>query len=841
MILEWLDDDLNDLFARNPNVRVVLWFDEKEEFARLLDDDKFPPETARYTLLRYDEEANHGQLWLKAQIVWESRDLPQAERDELRWVLYLPFGRDALEVPTGEPGSLEYLLEYKYRGREWLVDGHQPTLFRFLRSHGVPLPDSPKQQRALWEGGRESRLAKYVAKFCDRDEEFWAEPLTEELVRERILGDLEEHLLTVLADPEHAAQYLAEKDLLAEFQDEVSEQFGYEGDMQADPSGWVDRFSIRLAMTECFEGYGRPADFPFLAIVADEKQRERCVGFLDKWLHHSDYAPVYQKLITRLESDYSLASWVSDKPGSCQSLLHLAEIRWRGFYEEFCEVAGSREESAALLDEARDQIQGEANSYWCRVARVVPGWQVAGDLAAMVANATQAESEAQECSTLEQFVDAYSERWHSVDRGYWEVLVGTRRHGGLEQLLRTAHLHYGHYLNSVNMLFQDALRKSEEPREALALTASDEVWKTQGMLAVIVVDALRYDLAARLSEQLAGAEAACEPWLASTPSITCVGMSSLLPLAEEDVSVSATGNTFEVGHATYGDLCVKANRSKLLVEELGAHIVELSDLWQASEPPGTEEAPLVVYTREIDAVGHATGLEVASHFDELLGHITATIEKLQRWGYTRVHVVTDHGFILLADNAQPPADAPPSDVGGDRYALPAEGASTDLLVLPMTLDDSMRVAFAPGFSCFGRSPYYVHGGASLQEMVIPHITVRAEQPREKVRFEVSVRTNEVATLTFKVTLKPEVARLHLFAEEPQPRRVEVFVSRGEEVVSAKKEVLVDPSARKGIDVTLFLDDSAGLRKGDQLQLRGIDMETAEELVQGYRLTVIRDI
>src|SRR5438552_3722956 len=100
MLIHWLTADLKDLFTKNPSIRVVLWYDAREEYARLLDSGLFPPQAAGFTLLRYrlDEQAKvyQGPLWLKAQMVWETRCLPPDERASRRYVLYLPFARERL-------------------------------------------------------------------------------------------------------------------------------------------------------------------------------------------------------------------------------------------------------------------------------------------------------------------------------------------------------------------------------------------------------------------------------------------------------------------------------------------------------------------------------------------------------------------------------------------------------------------------------------------------------------------------------------------------------------------------------------------------------------------------
>ena len=55
MIQDWLHADLTQLFDKNPDARVILWFDERNEFRRLLKDEiPFNYESDSYELFRVD-------------------------------------------------------------------------------------------------------------------------------------------------------------------------------------------------------------------------------------------------------------------------------------------------------------------------------------------------------------------------------------------------------------------------------------------------------------------------------------------------------------------------------------------------------------------------------------------------------------------------------------------------------------------------------------------------------------------------------------------------------------------------------------------------------------------
>jgi len=62
-----------------------------------------------------------------------------------------------------------------------------------------------------------------------------------------------------------------------------------------------------------------------------------------------------------------------------------------------------------------------------------------------------------------------------------------------------------------------------------------------------------------------------------------------------------------------------------------------------------------------------------------------------------------------------------------------EMTSTDLPLLPWHWNPTVMIASPPGVGCFKAGVEYVHGGISVQELVVPRISVRtsaaAAQPR----------------------------------------------------------------------------------------------------------------
>ena len=87
-------------------------------------------------------------------------------------------------------------------------------------------------------------------------------------------------------------------------------------------------------------------------------------------------------------------------------------------------------------------------------------------------------------------------------------------------------------------------------------------------------------------------------------------------------------------------------------------------------------------------------------------------------------VVTDHGWLLVPGGMQK-TDLPAAiaDVKKGRCARLKPGAETDVPTVPWHWDTEVRIAIAPGITCFEANKVYEHGGVSPQECVVPRIAV----------------------------------------------------------------------------------------------------------------------
>ena len=109
-----------------------------------------------------------------------------------------------------------------------------------------------------------------------------------------------------------------------------------------------------------------------------------------------------------------------------------------------------------------------------------------------------------------------------------------------------------------------------------------------------------------------------------------------------------------------------------------------------------------------------------------MNRIATRIEDLLDAGWKRITVVTDHGWLLMPGGLPKNEDLPVAvtETKKGRCARIKDGADPLVPTVPWHWDPDVRIAVAPGISCFEANQTYEHGGVSPQECVVPRLTIK---------------------------------------------------------------------------------------------------------------------
>jgi hypothetical protein len=233
----------------------------------------------------------------------------------------------------------------------------------------------------------------------------------------------------------------------------------------------------------------------------------------------------------------------------------------------------------------------------------------------------------------------------------------------------------------------------------------------------VFVDGLRLDVARRLEGLLtdAGLEVEAATGLAALPTVTETAKAALVP---------ARTGTLGPGPDLHPASAVSGTKASIqvlrgLIADNGVQIVGSTD---SGDPSGTAWTE----TGEIDHRGHHDGARMAEFLDDEVGRIAVRIRELLDAGWEQVDVVTDHGWVLLPGGMEKvELPAATTEVKKGRCARLKAGAAVDVPTVPWFWDTNVRIAVAPGATCFEANKEYEHGGVSPQECFVSRLTVRS--------------------------------------------------------------------------------------------------------------------
>lgn len=418
-------------------------------------------------------------------------------------------------------------------------------------------------------------------------------------------------------------------------------------------------------------------------------------------------------------------------------------------------------------------------------------WSLVETAARLVSTAERVRQDLKRLSAKarpQEMVDAYVAHPHS-----WSTLDTLQRHlerqyaafdldGGddhdlLERVVQRARRQYVEAAGECADVFFAALERSGF--EIDGVLPQEEIFlrmvapkRGAGRIAYLWVDALRFEMAREL---IAGLDAefdiSVRPAIARLPSITEVGMAALVPGAERGMDLLDAGDGHVAVKIGATVLENRASRLKHVHATSGfkVHDLKLNELMKPKKSLKDEiaKAELVLVTsQEIDRRGEETSdeEEARRYVDEVLEKLRRGVRRLAELGVTEIVIAADHGHLFVDGTEDAMRIAPP---GGKQVDLHRRvwvgrggGAAPGYVRVSATaigMGGDLELAFPRGLACFrsGGSVSFFHGATSLQEMVIPVVTL---VPRKLVKgtdsatVAVEMERPRITTRLFSVSL-----------------------------------------------------------------------------------------
>lgn len=303
---------------------------------------------------------------------------------------------------------------------------------------------------------------------------------------------------------------------------------------------------------------------------------------------------------------------------------------------------------------------------------------------------------------------------------------------------------------------------------------------------VIISDALRYEVAATLAEQLrreTQSKVDLNSMQAIFPTITKFGMAALLP--HEQLSAEQHGDIIKVmadGQSTdsnYRDKVLKAaNPNSIAVKYNDIITAKRAD--RSAMVKGQEV--VYIYHDTIDEASHTADTMVFPACDDAIVELKNLVRIIVNdFGATNIIITSDHGFLYTYSPLKEDDKIDKSGFVnriveyGRRFAIMMKGDNPEYLQKVEFLEDTTEYdAFAPmgnvRIKMNGGGLNFVHGGTSLQEMVVPVIEYHylrnnsKEYQRNKQKYDTKPVELGLLSATHKVSNM--IFSLNFYQKEP---------------------------------------------------------------------------
>lgn len=411
---------------------------------------------------------------------------------------------------------------------------------------------------------------------------------------------------------------------------------------------------------------------------------------------------------------------------------------------------------------------------WVRERRQSHWYPTYADIYQAIGYATEFQQALAEAnlgmSSPAEGVQRYVTSWYRLDQLYRKFIYHMQKSGQASLLADLYASVENRYTNSFVLALNDAWQDQiaglgEWKIPGFASQANfyqeqaAEYRRKDQKVAVIISDALRFEVGEECLRRIRALDrfdAELKPMISSLPSYTQLGMAALLPHSALALAEDGSGDVISDGENTKG----LAAREKLLAAGRkgdSARALKSEDVMNMRTDDGKalfrDNHIVYVYHNRIDAIGDKLQTEdkLPEAAEDAIEDLTKLVRKLTSANFSNILITADHGFLYqhraLDESDFAIADPQGAEIlfrnrrfvigrgltptsGMKHFGAAGLGLSGGLDVLIPNSINRMRVK--------GAGSRFVHGGASLQEVVIPVIRVGKQRETDVGQVDVQI-------------------------------------------------------------------------------------------------------
>lgn len=809
---------LSKLFERS---RIVFWYDSKKELR------------SDFESVRLDDvekvEIDNNEFGLKYRIL--------RLEPEKKFLLYK-------EAP--QPDNLEnWVLDLQLYSEEFRTD--QAALWLSELELGMEFAELTEVHAPFFQAAKRKHALKKLLKESDTTRRIRINMLAVCAGSDPRLDSVLEYLLAELAEGKDEKYKLICRCKLDEFLwEEALKAYEY-----SSPNPGIKDFALRL-FGDCFESGITPGKYDEirksdrLKRISPSRMSAEAVVFLKRWKDSRPHGQAFETL-----SDQSAENLGIELKLNGISLIQILEMDYFRLIDQkiLCDLIQAVTQSTMTPAEVESCIRQRRSGHWFDHFRHL--YEAVGHAAQFRVALHEAKLE---MNSFDEGIERYVGYWHTLDLTYRKFISHYRASNQptlLESLCELIeNLYSTNFLLKVNDAWQrhiDDLTRWESrvidmQRNFYQQHVRHFVDRGKKVF-VIISDGLRYEVAAELLaliRQEDRYEAELNSALSVLPSYTQLGMAALLPNKELSLAEDDSGTAIVNGVSSQGT----ANRIKLLHAAHAQSTALTADTLLGLNKEDAralirDHNVVYIYQNLIDKTGHTRDTEERT-FDaaeEALEELIRMVKKLAGANANNLIITADHGFIYQHRHLES------SDFSGQEVSAETILIKDRRFVVGRNFDET------PGLKTFkaselglagdlevqipksinrlrqqGTGSRYVHGGASLQEVIIPILKINKKRQSDIEYVDVEIFRGASSLIT-SGQLAVTVYQVQPVTEKVQPRslRLALFSLATGEMISDSHELIFDyastNSREREKQVQLLLSRKADAANGQEVILR----------------------
>ena len=413
-------------------------------------------------------------------------------------------------------------------------------------------------------------------------------------------------------------------------------------------------------------------------------------------------------------------------------------------YDRFisCLKEGNQEEARAMLDKNKKDVwyqeDPEVANFWKLAEQVVR-------LKDCINNGIKTDG------TLKELVEWYAGSGCEADGAFRKY--HTERLGAVsiprqeKQLTEYLNAQYRDFTERSVKVYQDSILQLKDEKALRNQGCPEIVYpalKEGKRVVLVTVDAFRYEMGKTFAQSVERSfrdRVTFVPKVSYLPSKTRFGMANHLdnivvcqkegklePMIDQEI-VSTP-----LDRINYLKKTTQVNVQDIRLENFDATAIEDST------------SLLVVRSLAIDSAGEKDKLNGLATMEREMIRLAKMLDDCKRLKFDLAVLVADHGFMLqpafrTGDLIDKPAG---SDIILEESRVLAGNINESQHTLTLTPDDLganinvMKISYAKNFTVFSRGDVFYHEGLSLQENVVPIITVKLQEEKKQQAFHVDL-------------------------------------------------------------------------------------------------------